>query len=351
MRQKDDMPPAPRAAPPRPALRVGFVLADRFTLGAFANFVDVLRLAADEADRSRPIRCAWSVLSDEIRPIRSSAGVAVHPDARFGDPARFDYVVVVGGLIDVFDLGAPAHLRFLRAAAAAGVPLVGLCTGALILQRAGLMEGRRCCVSWFHHRDFLESAPEVAPVADRLFVVDGDRLTCSGGVGAAHLAAHIVDRRLGRDAARKALHIMMLDDRGLEPARGAPGDAPQPGPVGALDSADPLVRRALTVMSQSLDADLDCAALAARLAVGRRTLERRFRSGLGLSPAAALVRLRLAHAERLLAETADPLARVAAEAGFSDAAHLSRAFLAAHGLRPGAWRAARRPAASDLAGA
>ncbi|MGG2478909.1 GlxA family transcriptional regulator, partial [Rhizobium sp. BR5] len=42
-------------------LSVAFLLADRFTLSAFANFVDVLRLAADEADRSRPILCEWSV--------------------------------------------------------------------------------------------------------------------------------------------------------------------------------------------------------------------------------------------------------------------------------------------------
>jgi len=42
---------------PEPRLRVGFLLARRFTLCAFANFVDVLRLAADEGDRSRPILC------------------------------------------------------------------------------------------------------------------------------------------------------------------------------------------------------------------------------------------------------------------------------------------------------
>ena len=54
----------------RKRLHVGFILADRFTLSAFANFVDVLRLAADEADKSRPILCEWSVLSADRAPIR-----------------------------------------------------------------------------------------------------------------------------------------------------------------------------------------------------------------------------------------------------------------------------------------
>lgn len=93
-------PDRPPPDPPRPRLRVGFVLARRFTLSAFANFVDVLRLSAAEGDRSRPIHCSWKVLSATMAPVRSSCGIPVGPDEPLGDPARFDYVVVVGGLID-----------------------------------------------------------------------------------------------------------------------------------------------------------------------------------------------------------------------------------------------------------
>jgi transcriptional regulator GlxA family with amidase domain len=45
--------------PDQTRLRIGFLLAPRFTLSAFATFVDVLRLAADDGDGSRPIRCRW----------------------------------------------------------------------------------------------------------------------------------------------------------------------------------------------------------------------------------------------------------------------------------------------------
>ena len=53
-------PEAPKAPP---KLRVGFVLAQRFTLTAFAGFVDALRLAADEGDRSRPLECYLACVS------------------------------------------------------------------------------------------------------------------------------------------------------------------------------------------------------------------------------------------------------------------------------------------------
>ena len=99
-------------AQPAPRLNVGFILAKRFTLCAFANFVDVLRLAADEGDRSRPILCKWTVLSDTMDPITSSSGIAVHPKERLGDPRRFNYIVVVGGLMDDAERLSPRTRNF-----------------------------------------------------------------------------------------------------------------------------------------------------------------------------------------------------------------------------------------------
>lgn len=324
-----DMTPTPA---PRPRLRVGFLLARRFTLSAFANFVDVLRLAADEGDRSRPILCSWQVIAQDSAPVRSSCGVTVGPEEKLGDPSRFDYIVVIGGLIDEGGL-PPEEIAFLRRAAAARVPLIGVCTGAFILHRAGLMQGYRCCVSWFHHDDFLEQFDGLVPVSDRVFVEDRDRLTCSGGASSAHLAAHLVDRHVGRAAARKSLHIMIIDEA-------MAADDPQPGLPLDLKTRDPLVRRALLHMQQNLDAAPGVGEIAARLGVSRRKLERHMREALGLSPAAAFLKVRLAHARFLLARPGHSVTRIAAEAGFCDVSHLIRVFRQHEGTTPEAWRQA-----------
>ena len=261
-------------------LNVGFILARRFTLCAFANFVDVLRLAADEGDRSRPILCAWQ--RARRRPWSRSpraAASSVQPEERLGDPARFDYLVVVGGLVDEVENLHPDTVRFLERAAAAGVPLVGVCTGTFTLHRAGLMQGYRACVSWFHHDDFLERFDGLEPVSDQIFVVDRDRLTCSGGVSSAHLAAFIVERHLGRARAAKSLHIMIIDEA-------MAAEEPQPGMPLALATGDALVRKALLVMQQSIDAPLSIGRVVARLGVSRRKLERHFREALGMTPLA-----------------------------------------------------------------
>jgi transcriptional regulator GlxA family with amidase domain len=320
----------------RPPLRVGLLLAQDFTLSAFAGFTDVLRLAADEGDRSRPIRCAWAVLG--TGPVRASCGVALAPTGR-ADPRAaggWDYLAVVGGLIDEVPRLGAAEAATLRAGAVASVPLIGICTGAFILHELGLMAGRRACVSWFHRDDFLARMGGLEPVSDRIFLDEGDRLTCSGGAASAHLAAHLVARHLGEGPATKALRILMMG-----PAQ--PGAAPQPGPApeaGLPEPADPLVRRALLAMRAAPDAPPRMDVLAARLGVGRRTLERRFEAALGLSPARAARRLRLAEARRMLRQGAG-VAQAAAATGFADASHLSRSFRAETGAPPDAWRRAQ----------
>lgn len=321
-----------RAASGEPGrLSVGFILAPRFTLCAFANFIDVLRLAADEGDRSRPISCRWAVLSDTMAPITASCGVRVQPDTRLGRPRAFDYIVVVGGLIDEIPNLSPAYGRFLRQAEAEGVPLAGVCTGAFILHRMGLMEGYRCCVSWFHHADFLDQFDGLTPVSDQIFIADRDRLTCSGGVSSAHLAAFLVERHVGHPQAGKSLRIMIIDEA-------LHAEQPQPAPPGLPATDDPLIRRAMALMQQNIDTPRSIASLSHRLGVGRRRLERHFSERLGRPPAAVYMKLRLDHAAFLLRSTGKSTTRIAADTGFCDAAHFARRFRAATGLSPSAFR-------------
>ncbi|OYR19302.1 transcriptional regulator domain protein, partial [Brucella grignonensis] len=61
------------------------------------------------------------------------------------------------------------------------------------------------------------------PIADRLYVVDGDCISPSGGVGVTYLAASLVERHLGPATALKALHILQV-------GRLLPGSTRQPAP-------------------------------------------------------------------------------------------------------------------------
>lgn len=319
-------------------LNVGFVLARRFTLCAFANFVDVLRLAADEGDRSRPILCKWTVLSESMDAVPSSCGITVQPKERLGDPARFDYVVVIGGLMEETPGLSAGEVAFLQRAAQVGVPLVGVCTGAFLLHQAGLLNGYRCCVSWFHHADFLEQFEGLDPVAGQIFVVDRDRLTCSGGASSAHLAAYLVEKHVGRAQASKSLHIMIIDEA-------MAAEKPQPGITMEFKTRDPIVLRALLLMQQNIDTPISVTEIAHRTGHSKRQLERHFRAALDTSPQAAFLQIRLSLAHHLIETGERPIAQIAVDCGFCDSSHLSRMFRRRFGATPQALRAASRPAA------
>jgi len=329
------------ASPSQKRLRIGFLLADRFTLSAFASFVDVLRLAADEADKSRPILCEWSVLSHNHSPIRASCGVRVQPDTWLRDAGAYDYLVVVGGLIGDRSAISDEAIGYLRSAAGRNVPLIALCTGVFILQEAGLLQGYRCCVSWFHHQDFIDRFETETPISDQIFVVDRDRMTCSGGHGAAHLAAFVVQRHIGQAAAIKSLNIMMIESA-------LSGERPQPGQTFARHIRDPLVKRAVLRMQQNIGIPKRMDELAAELHVGRRTLERRFQADLNQSPQKTYLGIRLDNAMHRLRSTRDSISAIALACGFCDASHLVRTMRAEKGVTPAGYRKAQ-PAGGDAA--
>jgi transcriptional regulator GlxA family with amidase domain len=316
-----------------PKLRVGFLLTPRFTLVAFAGFVDALRLAADEGDRSRPRLCRWAVLGSEGAPVVSSCGASVMPTAPLESPQDYDYLVVVGGLLHGGQQVPRPLYSFLREAAACGVKLVGLCTGSFVLARAGLLEGHLACVSWFHREEFAAEFPDCRVISNQMFVVDRDRLTCAGGTSVVHLAAYLIEKAIGRASAVKALRIMIEEQP-------MPSRTLQPEEVLSQRSTDSVVHKAMLLLEQQLQSPASIEQMCEPLGIGRRQLERRFRSDVGLSPAEYRQKLRVQRARWLLQHTDLDVTEIALECGFQDSAHFARVVRRSLGVSPRELRAA-----------
>ena len=304
-----------------PPLRVGILLTAQFTLNALANFVDVLRLASDDGDRSGGARCRWYLMSATGDSYQASCGFRLAPTSSLIDFSELDYIALIGGLLY---RGRPVdeHVRsYLLRAGESRLGLIGVCTGIFVLCRLGLMAGRRCCISGYHHRDFVQEFAGLTPVADKLYVVDGNRITSCGGVGAALTAAKLVEWHLGQNAAQKALHIMQIGD-----SQGMLQPAP---PTAALIKND-IVARSLLLMERNLAALLTIDEIAARLHTSRRNLERKFKRHLQVSPYNAYVDLRFRHVQAMLG-TRKSFDQIAEETGFSNSASLRAAYKRLHG--------------------
>lgn len=320
-----------------PLLRVGFLLTPRFTLTAFAGFVDALRLAADEGDRSRPRLCRWDILGAAGTTYLSSCGASVTPTAPMDSPEAYDYLVVVGGLLHGGQQVPEATYALLQEAAAKGVKLIGLCTGSFVLARAGLLDGHLTCVSWFHREAFVTEFAQLRVVSNQMFVVDRDRLTCAGGTSVVHLAAYVIEKAIGRASAVKALRIM-IEEQPL------PSRTLQPEEVLSERSTDTVVRKAMLLLEQHLHTSLPIEQLCEPLGVGRRQLERRFQRDVGLSPAGYRQSLRVERARWLLQHTDLEVTEVAFECGFQDSTHFARVVRQALGVSPREVRAAGKTA-------
>ncbi|SAL62633.1 transcriptional regulator [Caballeronia choica] len=315
-------------------LTFGIVLLPNFTLTAFSGFVDLLRLASDEGDMSRPVRCSWAVVGESTLPVRASCGIQITPWATFEKAGPFDYVVVVGGLLHSGSGASDATIRFIRSAGDGPATVVGICTGVFAMMRAGILKGYRACVSWFHYWDFLERFPQAEEanlVADRLFVIDRRRITCSGGRASIDVAAAILLRHIEPSIVQIALRILLVDDA-------QKGNAPQPHPLGLKPAAHPKVRRAILLMEQSVGRPMSLEELAGRLDMSVRQLERLFSAETGQSPHAYGRKMRVQTAAWLLTSSDRTVADIATSCGFSDASHFGREFKKGFGIAPIAYR-------------
>lgn len=321
-----------RKPEPQPRLKVAFVLARSFTLSAFALFVDTLRLAGDELDLSRRMTADWQVLGSTRHLITSSCGVQVAPTSDFVDPARFDYIVVVGGLLKIEAPIDHETERFLKEAARKRVPLLGVCTGTFILAEAGLMAGHESCVSWLHYNEFRERFPDLKVRSDRLYSLDRQRGSCAGGSSAVDLAASIVRRHISKDAERNALEVLQV-----ERARSVHDIQPR-RPL-AIECNDSRVKAALILMESHRGNRIPIRRLAEAVGLSRRQLERLFTDELNMSLGTAYKKIMLEKAKKLVQTTSMPLVEIALEFGFHSASTFSRNFKRNFGVAPTAFRA------------
>jgi len=322
-------------------LNVGILLWPRFPLLSLGGLCDALRHAADRGDQSRKLRCLWTTIGTQGSTVESSCGIAVPVQSVFPDVGQFDYVVVIGGLLPHLEQVDRRSWDYLHEAAQAGVPLVGICTGSFVLARAGLMEDRVACVHSFHFDDYRSMFPGLRVVTHADYLIDGDRITCAGGISVIELAARLINLHCGPDRASKVIHQMTVSQRAgssfVERRRA----------LGYLSVEDATVRHAALLMEENLEAPLNIAVIAKMVGTSVRQLERAFMTEMKASPNEFYRHMRLRYARWMLLNTSRKVTDVAYECGFADSAHFIRVFREAYGVTPGKLRSSRTGPAAD----
>ena len=303
--------------------RIGFLLIDDFALMSYASVAEPFRAA--NVLSGLPLY-AWRNYSADGRPARASSGLEMVVDGMLGRAEPLDLLFVcAGGNPAGFD--DPATLSRLRATAARGVRIGGVSGGPYVMARAGLLDGYRCTIHWEHEPAFAEAFPAVR-VERGLYVIDGSRLSCAGGIAGLDLAVELIGDAHGPTLAARVGEWYIRAH-----ARDG-GGAQRPSIAVRYRISHPGLIRALDAMHEHVAEPLPRDALATVAGVSVRQLERLFATYVGRAVGQEYLRIRLDAAMQLLRETALPRIEVAVACGFVDASHFSRAFRGRFGMTP-----------------
>ncbi|MFF2995272.1 GlxA family transcriptional regulator [Streptomyces sp. NPDC057950] len=269
-------------------------------------------------------------------PVRTSSGLTLVPDGTLAEARAPHTLLVPGG--QGTRQPDPRLTEWLRAHGPGADRLVSVCTGALLLARAGLLDGRRATTHWAYCDRLARDHPAVQVDPDPIYVRDGRVSTSAGVTSGIDLALALVEEDLGRETALTvARHLVVFLRR--------PGNQAQFSAQLAAQTArrEPL-REVQQWITEHPGEDLCVESLAARARLSPRHFARAFQSETGVTPGRYVDRVRLEHARRLLEDTADGVAEISRACGYGTPEAMRRAFLRALGAAPAEYRRRFRPA-------
>lgn len=269
------------------------------------------------------------VLGQQAGAIATSAGFQLVAEQAWReiDAAQIDTLLIPGGLGEQAQCQNQELLSWLRAAEAQVRRLGSVCSGALILAAAGLLDGRRATTHWADADNLRQDYPNVEVLANCLHTYDpqdlhgnGHVFTSAGVTAGIDLALALVEADLGRvTALAVARRLVMFLRRPGGQAQFSALLTPEPSRV-------PRLAALLEWIPAHLSDDLSLEALAAQAHMTPRTLSRVFVQELGMGPGRYVERIRLEAARNLLQDAQASISTVARLTGFGHPENLRRTF-------------------------
>jgi transcriptional regulator GlxA family with amidase domain len=152
-----------------------------------------VQVMAEATDLGAPYRLVYCGLASRVR---SGQGLSLSDLQPLPEPEPGDLVLVPGVAAAALDaLEVPRD--WLRLAQQRGARLASICSGAFVLARAGLLDGRNCTTHWTLTARLAAEHPRAKVIEDRLFVEDGSVMTSAGIASGIDLSLALVEQDHG----------------------------------------------------------------------------------------------------------------------------------------------------------
>jgi transcriptional regulator GlxA family with amidase domain len=276
---------------------------------------------------------SYEILHCAAEPkLRSAQGLTFSDLAPLPVIERGDTVLIPGIESSTLNRLGSIPAKWLREAAASGARVASICSGAFVLARAGLLDGRECTTHWKVAERLQDEYPAIRLVRNRLFVKDGNIVTSAGVVSGIDMALALVLDDLGPGVVAKVAREMVVYLR-------RSGEREQVSPY--LDYRTHLhdgIHRVQDWIVTHPDTNPSLRELARVAAMSPRNLTRLFRDATGITIKTYCGRVKIQIAQDLLRNPRLTLESVASSCGFKDPRQFRRLWKQSLGGNPSQWR-------------
>ncbi len=315
--------------PPTPATQhIHFLLLPEFSVMGFVSAIEPLRVA----NRFRAGSYEWHILSSDGGPVVASNGMSINAEAAYEDAQDVCMLFVVAGFHPLSH-HRPALARWLRRWQREGATLGALDTGVFVLAESQLLGAQPVTVHWEARAALMESYPRLR-VTEELFEIGPQHITCAGGTAAIDMVLALITQAHGRELAAAVSEQFVLGRIRSQSDHQRMEIAARHG----LNNRK--VIQVIRLMQDHIEEPLVVDALAQKVAVTRRQLERLFAAHLQATPSLFYLGVRLDRARELLRQSDMAIMDIGVACGFRASSHFSRSYRARFGRSPKDDRAA-----------
>lgn len=212
-----------------------------------------------------------------------------------------------------------------------GAEVVSLCIGAFLLASTGLLDGKRCSTHWLSANEFRAMFPEVELVDDKIITEDQGLYSSGGASSYWNLLLHLVEKNVNREMAIKAAKYFAIDIERDSQASFMIFN----GQKGHEDDA---VKKAQDFIEKNFEDKITLDQLSDMFAIGRRSLERRFKKATNNTVMEYIQRVKIEAAKKRFETSRKNITEVMYDVGYTDNKAFRSTFKKVTGLSPIAYK-------------
>lgn len=190
--------------------RVGILIYEEVEVLDFCGPFEVFSVTRANEDKRRdePSPFQPLLVAENMQPVTATGGMQVLPHHSMADCPRLDILLVPGGWGFRHHMMNSVLLGWLRDRATQAETLTAVCTGAMLLSSAGLLDGVQATTHWRFLDSMRDSFPAVKVKYDKHFVKDGRVFTSAGISAGIDMSLKVVEHYLGEPIARATARHM-----------------------------------------------------------------------------------------------------------------------------------------------